>query len=168
MHYVIWKCPDPAKLGATKLNKILWLADTRAYVLHKRPITGATYMREKYGPVAKAMMPAREALESEHRIRHWRAPLYNHVQDVFKAKMRPDLSQFDDRELHIIDQMISYVCEEHTAASISEETHDYVWEIAKMGEEIPYYAVFAARTREPTEEELEWAKAEARRQGLLV
>ena len=73
-----------------------------------------------------------------------------------------------DRELRIIDQMISYVCEEHTAASISEETHDYVWEIAKMGEEIPYFAVFAGRTREPTEEELEWAKAEARRQGLLV
>ena len=168
MHYVISECPDPAKLGATKLNKILWLADTRAYVLHNQPITGAAYIREKYGPVAKAMLPARDALKAARLIRHWKAPLYAHEQDVFRSEARPDVSMFSSRELGVINDMIRYVRDEHTAASISEETHDYVWEIAEMGEEIPYFAIFAARTREPTEEELEWARAEARRQGLLA
>ena len=55
---------------------------------------------------------------------------------------------------------LKHVCEEHTAASISEETHGYVWEIAKRGETSPMYAVFATRLREPNAEELAWARRE--------
>jgi hypothetical protein len=34
-HYVIARC-DPAKLGATKLNKVLWFADVIYYRRHGR------------------------------------------------------------------------------------------------------------------------------------
>ena len=54
----------------------------------------------------------------------------------------------------------------HTAQSISDKTHDYGWEIARMGEEIPLYAVLAERVRHPRGDELEWARKEAERLGL--
>ena len=40
VHYVIWKAGKRDWFGATKLNKVLWFADARAYVLTGRPITG--------------------------------------------------------------------------------------------------------------------------------
>ena len=33
------------------------------------------------------------------------------------------------------------ICSRYTAKSISEKTHDIIWKLADIGEEIPYYAV---------------------------
>lgn len=159
VHYVIWKCPDGSKLGSTKLNKILWLSDMKFYMLHGRPISGATYTKQRFGPVPKPIMPVREELEKEGAIKVWRDARFagDRGKDVFVSRRPPDMSLFSRDELATIDYWLKHVCEEHTAASISEETHDYVWEIAKLGETIPMYAVFAARLREPNAEELAWA-----------
>ena len=81
--------------------------------------------------------------------------------------MRPDTAMFSDQELSIVDWWTKHIDEDHTAGSISELSHDYTWEIASMGEEIPLYAVLASRIRAPRGQELEWAKAEAERLGLL-
>jgi len=72
-----------------------------------------------------------------------------------------------DQQRQIVDHFIRYVTEEHTAASISEESHDYGWEIAKMGERLPYHAILAERVKPSTGNQLEWARAEARRLGLV-
>lgn len=162
VHYVIWKCADGSKLGATKLNKILWLSDMRFYMLHGRPISGAAYTKQQFGPVPKPIMPIREELEAEGAIRIWRDRSFagSRGKDVFVANRAPNLSTFAADELATIDYWLEHVCKEHTAASISEETHDYVWEIAAIGETIPMHAVFATRLRDPNEEELAWAKGE--------
>ena len=65
VHYVIWKAGKRDWFGATKLNKVLWFAESRVYVLTGKGITGATYVREKHGPVPRAMMPIRAELERE-------------------------------------------------------------------------------------------------------
>jgi hypothetical protein len=66
----------------------------------------------------------------------------------------------------LVDWWIKHVAEEHTATSISDLSHNYAWNIAAMGEEIPLHAVFADRVRSPNDEELEWARTEAKRLGL--
>ena len=48
----------------------------------------------------------------------------------------------------------------HTATSISEETHDLIWSLAQMGEEIPYETVFASRTSEIDETDVAWIRDE--------
>ncbi len=168
VHYIVWKCrPRAHKLGSTKLNKILWLADVRSYVLLRRPMMGATYIRESYGPVARELMPVRSEMEREGTITAWRDEFHGKPKDVFRTRAAPDLTAFSQEERQILNQMIEYVVEQHTAASISEESHDYVWEIAEMGEAIPYHAYFASRLREPNEKELAWANKEAHRLGLV-
>lgn len=164
--YVTWRAGHRHGFGATKLNKVLWFSDARAYMLHGKPITGATYIREKYGPVAKQMMPIREELEREGLVKTWPQLYFGRRLTRFRALEYPDMSMFTEKERRIIDFWINHIANDHTANSISEQSHDYTWEIAEMGEVIPYHAIFATRIREPRGEELDWAKSEAQRLGL--
>jgi len=47
--YIAWKAGGRDWFGATKLNKVLWFAEARAFVLHGKPIVGATYIRQNMG-----------------------------------------------------------------------------------------------------------------------
>jgi Protein of unknown function (DUF4065) len=166
VHYVIWKAGAKPGFGATKLNKVLWFADAKSFVLTGKPITGAKYIRERWGPVPHQIVPVRIELESEGVIRVWTERYHDRSTTKFKALVPPSPGVFTSGELQTINYWISYVADEHTAASISEESHDYAWEIAKEGEEIPYYAFLVNRLRPSKGHELEWAREEARRLGL--
>jgi hypothetical protein len=108
------------------------------------------------------MMPAQKSLQDEGVIEVWK----DGKQTRFRTKMSPDMSHFKKEEMDALDFWIKEIAEEHTAESISEKSHDYAWEIAKMGEEIPLYALLTTRMRDPKDDELEWARKEAERLGL--
>jgi hypothetical protein len=83
------------------------------------------------------------------------------------ALTKPDTSIFTTEELKAVDYWIEHIDKDHTAASISKESHDYAWEVAKMGEELPPYAIFANRIREPDDEELGQLQERAKAMGLI-
>jgi hypothetical protein len=58
----------------------------------------------------------------------------------------------------MIDDILEIICTEHTAQSISDTTHDKIWELAEIGEEIPYYTIFASKLGEINEDDIKWAK----------
>jgi Protein of unknown function (DUF4065) len=163
IHYVAWRAGKRDWFGTTKLYKVLWFADAREFVLTKRSITDAVYIREKYGPVPKFGILAREQLEREGAIKTSKeGPMMRIV-----ALRAPDVSIFSKNELKTVDYWIEHIDKEHTAQSISEQSHDYAWDIAKMGEEIPLYAILANRIREPNEEESVQLKRRAKELGLI-
>lgn len=166
VHYVIWRVGDQPGFGATKLNKVLWFADARAYGLTGEPITGAAYIREKWGPVPRAMMPAQKELVNLKLIRITGDRAFNHERKRFKALVAPDTSIFSAFEMQTINWWADHIARDHTASTISEESHDYTWEVAGEGEEIPYHAIFASRLRPSEGDELEWAKKRAKELGL--
>ena len=84
----------------------------------------------------------------------------------FHSERLPDKLSLDAKQRDIVDYWIKQIADEHTAASISEESHDYAWEIAKLGEVIPYHAIFANRIRDPDGDELAWAVRRAKELGL--
>jgi hypothetical protein len=161
--YIAWRAGRRDWFGATKLNKVLWFAEARAYVLHGKPIVGATYVRQKHGPVSKQFIPVRDGLAREGRIRIFKEGNLNRV----TADAKPDMSCFNKVELQIIDYWIEHIDKDHTAQSISDKSHDYGWDIAQMNEEIPLYAVLAERVREPSDQELERLKEKARAHGVI-
>ena len=61
--------------------------------------------------------------------------------------------------------MIDWICKDHTARTISDETHDLLWESADMGEVIPFGAALAFRAAEVTEDDLSWARTELAKAG---
>lgn len=163
IHYVIWKAGARPGFGATKLYKSAWFADARSFVLLGKSITGAEYVRQKHGPIPRYGMLARSELAEVGQISqkrdadgHWH----------FKALLPANAEWFSSQEREHIDYWTNHIADNHTAASISEESHDLGWEIAKMDEVLPFYSVLASRIKEPNERQMDWAKRRARELGL--
>jgi hypothetical protein len=166
LHYVIWKTGDREGFGTTKLYKVLWFSDARAFMLYKEPITGETYIRQKYGPMPKHAAGVLNEMQTQGVIRIWIDKYFNQSIRRFESLQNPDRLTLTDTQRQIVEYWIKHIADDHTATSISEETHDYTWEIATLGEELPYAAIFASRARDPEGSELEWAKSRVKDLGL--
>jgi hypothetical protein len=157
IHYIIWRC-DPAELGATKLNKICWYADLEYYRRAGRTITGADrYKRLQFGPAPKGVHVVLDALARENKIVIASENYYGKPKKMFVALTRPDLSSFEAEEIATIDQIADVICSKHTAASISNASHDALWQEIELGEDIPVAAA-SVIPGEITAEDIEWAE----------
>jgi hypothetical protein len=158
VHYVCENVDDPSKLGATKLNKVLWYADTTSFRLSGKTISGENaYLKQKFGPVPKNILNALDELEEQGVIRIKQVPFFGKKKREFISLTPFDSSIFDQFQKEILDFAIEHVCDHHTAVSISNETHDIIWEAAELGEEIPVYAVLASTPGEVTKSHTDWA-----------
>lgn len=167
VHYICDKCAEnPSKLGKTKLNKVPWHVDMAAFKMTGKAVTGAHYIKRQFGPVADDFLSVIEDLVAEGAIAVRGGEYYGLDKYEYLSLKRPDLDHFSAKELDLINEMIRYVCDENTAASISAKSHDRIWELAEIGDNLPYYTVFA-RSGELTENDMAWAKSEARRLGYL-
>lgn len=159
VHYVIARTENRAELGSIKLNKVLWLSDLTSYVLTGSPITGERYIKQQFGPVAASMVGILNELQSEKKIvvRETEAfgnPKTDYISLIDPAKIS---EQFSGEEISLVERARELVCEHHTAMSISDASHDIIWELAEIGEEIPHAAVFASRLDGVTKEDVRWA-----------
>jgi hypothetical protein len=157
-HYVCWKVKNPADLGAIKLNKALWVADIRAFVERGVPITGERYVKRQFGPVPYSILSIVKELEREGKIVVRQTESFGNPKTDYIALKRPDFSAFSSEEISLIDDAIDFVCHRHTAMGISDKTHDAIWKLAELGEDIPYEAMLASALGEVTPEDVEWAK----------
>jgi Protein of unknown function (DUF4065) len=163
VHYIIWKVGKHDWFGATKLNKVFWFVDARAYALTGQSITGETYRRGEFGPVPEHIMLAREELSRNGAIKITQEGNLTRF-----IALKPAQTQwFSERELQSIDWWANHIAKDHTANSISEETHDYAWQIAEMGEELPLYAYRVARIEEPSDDDVKRLKERAKGLGLI-
>ncbi len=48
------------------------------------------------------------------------------------------------------------ICNNFSASQISEKTHDNIWRLAKISEEIPLYATLANDMLEIDDDDVEW------------
>lgn len=156
VHYVCSIAPNPKVLGATKLNKILWYSELNSFLSLGKPITGAKFVKRQFGPVAKATLPVLENLRSEGAIIIIDTEHFGKPKKEYISVRRPDLSSFTPEEISIITQVTEVICTRHTASSISLASHDDIWEMAEIGEDIPLSTVFAVRG-EVTEDDVAWA-----------
>jgi hypothetical protein len=166
-HYVVWKAGKRDGFGATRLYKVLWFSEARTYVLTGKPLAGASYIREKYGPVPREAVPISKELVREGAIKAWKDNYGDHDTWYFAALRLPDTSRFSETERRTVVDCINCIDDEHTAKSISDKTYEHAWEIAKVGEDLPFYAILVEWLREPTDEELQLAKELATRLGPL-
>jgi hypothetical protein len=159
-HYICWRCKeDPSKLGSVKLNKTLWLCDFTAYYHAGTAITGARYVKREFGPVPSALQPILRELELEGSLKIVESQFHGYKKKEFRVLSKPDMGEFGSEDLKTIEKMIRFVCDQHSAKSISELSHDHIWQSAQQGEELPYFTVFSI-PGEIQEDEREWARME--------
>lgn len=165
-HYVIRAAGGRPGFGAVKLYKIAWFSDARAFALRGKSITGATYVREEHGPIPKVARAARSALVKSGAISETRG-VKEYEGWRFRSLRDPGPLPFSQEEMDIVNYWITHIDEDHTAQTISEESHDYGWEIARTGEELPMVAFLASRGRRPSDVEMSKFEAWAHELGLI-
>lgn len=158
LHYVIARCDDPARLGAIRLNKIMWFADCYAYRLNGTSITADSYVKRRLGPTPKNVLPAIAELAAEGKVAVREEALpSNYVMRQFFPVKDVEVETLSEQDREILDAYRRVICDNFSANEISNITHDQVWEAADLGEEIPLFATFASRAGEITEDVRKWA-----------
>ena len=164
--YAIWRTSHYESFGATKLNKALWFPEARSFQAYGKPITGETFLRDKYGPRSKHLAEILLELEADSQIEPFEEHLGNFIVKRHRVLVPAPISTFTKEELGLIDWWIHHIAEDHSASSISRFSHDYAWEIAEIGEELPLHSFLASRIRPPqSDEEKLWAREQAKLQG---
>ena len=150
---------NPEQLDQIKLNKVLWYADAQSYMRTGISITGTTYLRKPFGPVARGNLPAVKELERDGILRrgkvasgsgHWNTHF-----DVIQPFVREILTESD---IEIINDVYDSVVAEHTSMGVSERTHGEIWQLAGRDEPLPLYTVFAEHLGEVTDEHIALAQ----------
>jgi hypothetical protein len=157
VHYICAGCEDYRKLGATKLNKVILYAEREAYLRLGGGISTPRFVKRQFGPVPVAVIPVLNELQEEKKILIKERVVNGKQKRDFINLAEPDISSFSPEEISIIDRVAHDVCHHHTANSISRETHDDIWQMASIGEDLPMFTVFAVQG-EVDEEDIMWAK----------
>jgi uncharacterized phage-associated protein len=156
-HYVIAHC-TPEKLGATKLNKVLWYADVIFYRLHGHAITGEeVYEKRQYGPVPKNINAVLRSLQAAGKIKERLSLTPVGSRREFVWLESPAIDKFSAEEIDVLRDVMQQVCDGHSAASISELTHDALWDETEIGQDMSVGAG-AVLPGEITPDAIKWAE----------
>lgn len=155
---------DSPAFGSTALNKMLFYSDVFAFLLHGKSITGASYVKEKYGPVPKELMEVRRELLRESALE------IQEVERSGKIQRRPvslrgtNERVFSQSEITIIRDVITQL-QNQSAISVSEISHkEFPWLVANEGEEIPYSSFFLRRVNPIPRAIMGWAQKVTKKQ----
>jgi hypothetical protein len=138
-------------IGSTKLNKLLFFSDFRAYYDRGEPITGARYQKLKNGPAARQFVPMRDRLLADEEVR-WKEKQENELDDVLIPLSKPNLEIFTDDERKIMDEVFEELRPFNaTAASDYSHLRSAGWKVVDEREDIPYESAFVSTDPAPQE-----------------
>jgi hypothetical protein len=155
VHYICARTPN--YLGAVKLNKTLFYADMLHYAHTGSSITGATYSKQHLGPVPKQVRPAIRNLEQGGRLKTENISVFDKVRREFTTYGETDTSVFSKEEIQRLDEVVQML-DGVTGAELSDLSHTIVWQVAEIGETLPYESFLISYLGDLTEEDLAVAK----------
>jgi hypothetical protein len=154
--YVAKRSESDPDFGDTKLHKILFFAEFLAYGRTGKAITWQPFQKLEWGPAAKRLLPVRRKMEAAKEAATAERDHYGYVQRRMVALREPDLTEFSGPEIAIVDEVIEDLRGKN-ARDVSDLSHLFPgWQVARVGVEIPYEAVFLS-SRPLTEEEKKYA-----------
>lgn len=156
--YIAAKC-SPETLGAVKLHKILYFSDMIKFATEGTPLTGATYRKRPNGPMCQQLNGLLDELRNDNSLEVKSVDYFGYMKKEFIAKRDFDSSRFTSFEIALLDDLISFVCTEHSAKSISEFSHQAPWSLVDFGEEIDYLSSFLLFPDEASDESMKWAES---------
>lgn len=146
---------DPADLGAVKLNKVLYYLDMISYAHRREIVTGATYRKRPNGPTSDQLLFLLREMSAAGDIEIKDVEYHGYWKKEYVARVEEPAGVLSNEELSLLDDVIEFVCRQNSARSISEYSHALPWEMAEMGDEIPYHSAMLLFPMEPTPEAFE-------------
>jgi hypothetical protein len=142
--YIASRYAGNSQFGVTRLNKVLFWADFEQFRRTGQAITGGNYIKLDNGPVLERFDGILDGLRA-------RRALY--LEEVASGPytlkrpvaLRPaNLELFTPEELRLIDEVIE-ANQGKTTTDVSDLSHEFVgWQVARLGEAIPYGTAFLA------------------------
>ncbi len=157
--HVIGRC-DSACLGAVKLHKVLYYSDMLMYLETGEAITGAVYKKRPFGPTCDPLLSVLSELSKEEIIRIDTVDYHGFQKKEFTALNDTDTNHLSETEKAVLGEIVEFVCNNNSAKTISEFSHDMVWDMVEFGEEIPYYNAIHLIPNEVSLEAKNWADTE--------
>ena len=155
---------DP-RLGAVKLNKLLYYADFTAYRRLGKSITGAEYQHLPEGPAPRKGLPAQERLKRDGAIEMVYEPsLIGEPLHRIVPKRKP-YPIFSKQERDIIYGLIKEFWD-LTGTELSDRSHkEFGWRLTRLGETIHYRTTWLSASP-LTEEQIKIGQQVAAKHGL--
>ena len=130
--------------GLTKLSKLLYYCDTRAFVRTGKSITGSEYLKEKRGPLPRYLYEVMREMEAEGTVR----TETRQAGDFTQSRLLPliptskFIGQFSEAEREMIDE-VDRGMRGMTGTEVTEYSHGEVgWRVTPEREPIPYEAAY--------------------------
>lgn len=141
MLFVAERCLDDPQFGVTKLNKILFYCDFRAFAKFGKPITGISYNKLPYGPVPTGAESTRQQMERDEEIFVTSEGYSPFLIKQIVPRRAANLDMFSGPEMALIDDVISALADA-TGSQVRNLSHGKAWNSVEMHEAIPYEAIF--------------------------
>lgn len=140
--YVAQKSADDPKFGSIKLNKIVAYADMVHFAKTGKPITGAKYMKQPMGVVARCMKPVLVELSDSRELALVPKERHGYIAKVPTALRQADVNEFKASEIEAVDEVLTAL-RNHHGASVSDLSHRLTpnWEYLPIDAEIPVSAL---------------------------
>ncbi|MGP0057808.1 MAG: Panacea domain-containing protein [Beijerinckiaceae bacterium] len=160
---ILYACShcEPAKLGAVKLNKVLYFADMLHYANVGAPITGSTYRKRPMGPTCDQLPGTLDELERTGELQIRDVDYFGFRKKEYIASAIEQGETLSKLQRELLNEVIEFVCVNNSAKTISEFSHNKAWEIAEFGAEIKYNSVFNLFPTQVSPDTWEWAAQEA-------
>jgi uncharacterized phage-associated protein len=151
IHYICSLASD--NLGAVKLNKILYYADMMHSAQTGDAITGATYAKQRRGPVPRQVLPAIDHLVQAGRLSVQNISDFDFVRREFTTHGETEDSVFSRAEIEKLDYVVHSI-DKFSGREISDISHTIIWNAAELGETLPYDSFFVSYLGDLTEDDM--------------
>lgn len=159
VHFVIARS-FAENLGATKLNKVLWLADQISWRETGETITGLrTYKRMPFGPVPPNIDDCLASLKSKAVIEEFAKHTPVGILRDFRTNIEPKLEKFTAKEVDTISRALAFILP-MAATEVSELTHDAYWDELENGDDMFVDAAALWVGGHVDDKSLDWAARE--------
>jgi len=152
-------------MGSLQLRKALIIADALHNTLHGESITGAKYIKHRYGPVPddESFMLLKQMEFPLKLVEVIEEPSGHVTKNSYYASIEPEYNVFTRSQIDILNYS-ARTAWKYSAMKLSEMTHDDVYNNTPMGQEIPLNMVCKMTvTGYDTEPFTEKEKAEVRK-----
>jgi transcriptional regulator with XRE-family HTH domain len=140
--YVLERCAGKPNIGETVLYKLLYFIDFNYYEMYEQQLTGATYIKNKYGPTPIEFVKIIDKMKDSQEIKIIKDEYYGYPQKRYIPLKKSDLTKLKASEKEVIDQVIVQLSDK-TATEISKYSHEDVpWKATKERDAIDYELVF--------------------------
>lgn len=140
--YVLSKVGAKPNVGETVLYKLLYFIDFDFYEKFEKQLTGATYIKNHYGPTPVEFKFVIEEMQMRGEIEVVKSKYFQHEQKKYLPRVSPDLTELGAQETAHIDEVLARLSDK-SAMDLSNYSHEDVpWQVHKQGEAISYESVF--------------------------